>query len=367
MTGAGIFKRAEKLSRYTPEEKERYSPYQSMTLVSQNIRPTPFGHRADRRDKLVGVVFSLKPENALLGRLFVYDVGTVNRPYDHDIKADAENYYKKKTDEKAPILFDDLEAFKKRLKEVDGGKHMNEVLARIKWNTDGTCRICIFSDTLEARLLAQDYARILRTHLRAQFKENNLLLDASYTVSICFYTPDAEDPFWRVYTTEEQKQDCKDAQEICLDEKRYKQKIAAKNFEFLLGLEDSGAVFRTPDVIKQMLAHGYYHLVDSLLEKDSQLEQKQLELKLFSQYFFAAVEKGYLGIIRWLVKLGFNINCENKNGDTALKWAAENGHVEIVKLLLGAPGIEVNFKDQYGHTALIGAARKGHVKVVELL
>ena len=95
VTGAGIFKRAEKLSRYTPEEKERYSPYQSMTLVSQNIRPTPFGHRADRRDKLVGVVFSLKPENALLGRLFVYDVGTVNRPYDHDIKADAENYYKK--------------------------------------------------------------------------------------------------------------------------------------------------------------------------------------------------------------------------------------------------------------------------------
>ena len=367
VTGDGVFERAKKKPKYKPEEKKYFSPYQSMTLVSESIRPTPFGHAKARRDKLVGAVFSLKPENALLGRLYVYDGGTVGRPYDHETKAAAEEYYKKKTDKNNRILFADVELFKKRLKEAGGGKRMNEILARIKWNTDGTSRVCIFSDTFEARLLAQDYARILRTQLRAQLKENGLLLDARYTVPICFYTPDAPDPFERVYTKEERAQDCEDAREICLDERRLKEKIAEGNYEFLLGLEDSGAVFRTPELIRQMLDHGDYYLVESLLEKDSQLEQKQLKLELYSQYFVGAAKKGHFGIINWLVNLGIEVNLGNQAGATALICAACNGYVEVVKILLAVDGIEVNLKNQNDYTALIWAARYGHVEVVKLL
>ena len=50
----------------------------------------------------------------------------------------------------------------------------NEVLARLRWNLDGSSKIFIASDTLEARLLAQEYARLLLNRLRQQADENGL-------------------------------------------------------------------------------------------------------------------------------------------------------------------------------------------------
>ena len=46
--------------------------------------------------------------------------------------------------------------------------------------------------------------------------------------------------------------------------------------------------------------------------------------------------------------------------------AAFRGRVEVVELLLSAPGIDVNIKDQDG-SSLSSAVCYGHTKVVELL
>ena len=54
-------------------------------------------------------------------------------------------------------------------------------------------------------------------------------------------------------------------------------------------------------------------------------------------------------------------------GSTALMWAAENGHIAVVKLLLGVGNINVNAKHYGGWTAQMWAAANGHETVVKLL
>ena len=54
-------------------------------------------------------------------------------------------------------------------------------------------------------------------------------------------------------------------------------------------------------------------------------------------------------------------------GATALIWAANEGHAEVVELLLGVQDIQVNLVDMDGDTALMMAACEGHVEVVKLL
>ena len=66
-----------------------------------------------------------------------------------------------------------------------------------------------------------------------------------------------------------------------------------------------------------------------------------------------------------MIQIGAEINAENKFQDTALHWAADNGHSEIVLILLenGAKMVAVD----NGWTSLHAAAYKGFPKVVEIL
>ncbi|KAH8886796.1 hypothetical protein GQ53DRAFT_337775 [Thozetella sp. PMI_491] len=61
-------------------------------------------------------------------------------------------------------------------------------------------------------------------------------------------------------------------------------------------------------------------------------------------------------------------SCELERMDvqTWLRWAVENGCVEVVKLLLDK-GVEMEVADKDGWTPLIAASSKGHVSVVRLL
>jgi ankyrin repeat protein len=51
----------------------------------------------------------------------------------------------------------------------------------------------------------------------------------------------------------------------------------------------------------------------------------------------------------------------------ALKYAARNGHNEVVKVLLAAPNVDINHAETNGSTALMLAARRGHHEVVKTL
>eukprot|EP00434_Breviolum_minutum_P032768 symbB.v1.2.028979.t1/scaffold2981.1/size65978/4 len=71
-------------------------------------------------------------------------------------------------------------------------------------------------------------------------------------------------------------------------------------------------------------------------------------------------------IVKELINAKADLNLKDKNGDTALMWAAKKGHREIVKELISAKA-DLNLKDKDGNTALILAAKKGHTGIVREL
>ena len=63
---------------------------------------------------------------------------------------------------------------------------------------------------------------------------------------------------------------------------------------------------------------------------------------------------------------GVDANTKDEDGKTVLVYSAEEGHTEIVKLLLEV-GADVNAKDDSGRTALMNTAFGGHTDTVRLL
>ena len=73
--------------------------------------------------------------------------------------------------------------------------------------------------------------------------------------------------------------------------------------------------------------------------------------------------------IRELIKEGADVDVRNKSGATSLFMASQEGHAEIVKLLLEAKA-DVNAKASVAgkeYTPLSIAKRKGHTEIVRLL
>ncbi len=62
-----------------------------------------------------------------------------------------------------------------------------------------------------------------------------------------------------------------------------------------------------------------------------------------------------------------NINVKDREGNTALIWAAHWGNLNLARMLLSRPEILVNEKADDGSTALILASKGGSYKIVKLL
>ncbi len=80
----------------------------------------------------------------------------------------------------------------------------------------------------------------------------------------------------------------------------------------------------------------------------------------------AAVERGHLGITKFLLDRGAKVNAKNRdNGYTPLFYAVGNGHVQIVKLLISG-GADVSARiGQYGKSVLEMAG--GNKELIRLL
>ena len=79
-----------------------------------------------------------------------------------------------------------------------------------------------------------------------------------------------------------------------------------------------------------------------------------------------AAENGHTDIVKLLVGAGADVNKADKIGLTALMYAVQDGHADIMKVLFKARA-DVNKADSDGLTALMLAAEVGHMDIVKLL
>jgi ankyrin repeat protein len=82
-----------------------------------------------------------------------------------------------------------------------------------------------------------------------------------------------------------------------------------------------------------------------------------------------ACENGHLDIVRVLLQSNdILVNQPNQDGTTSLFIACQNGHLDIVRVLLKLKNIQVNQpRDSDGTTPLISACFKGHLDIVREL
>ncbi len=79
-----------------------------------------------------------------------------------------------------------------------------------------------------------------------------------------------------------------------------------------------------------------------------------------------AADDGQLEALRLLIKHGANVNAADEDGETALMIAADDGRVAIVRELIAA-GADLNARDEDGETALMKAREEGRHEVVRVL
>ena len=75
---------------------------------------------------------------------------------------------------------------------------------------------------------------------------------------------------------------------------------------------------------------------------------------------------GNLGVLRYLLDRGADLEAKDNKGKTALHWAARGGHAGVASLLLER-GADLEAKQNYGKTALHIAVFGGHAEVASLL
>jgi ankyrin repeat protein len=79
-----------------------------------------------------------------------------------------------------------------------------------------------------------------------------------------------------------------------------------------------------------------------------------------------AAENGHVDVVRVLLESGANLEATNHFQRTALHEAAYEGHLEVCRLLLDW-GAKVDPLDNFKYSPLHDAAQKGHLSVVKLL
>jgi uncharacterized protein len=79
-----------------------------------------------------------------------------------------------------------------------------------------------------------------------------------------------------------------------------------------------------------------------------------------------ASQNGHKEVVQLLLDKGADVNAKATDGVSALMLASQNGHKVVVQLLLDK-GADVNAKATDGKTALVAATEDGHKEVRDLL
>ena len=104
-------------------------------------------------------------------------------------------------------------------------------------------------------------------------------------------------------------------------------------------------------------------LLFSLLISQAALAQENENV----EKLMAAARKGDVETLKALLVAGTDVNSKTRYGATALSFASDKGHIEVVRLLLDR-GADVNVKDTfYGATPMSWAIEKGHTAIIKAL
>lgn len=378
VTGKGVVMRAEKKPHYTPEQKQGFSKPQSSSLGTPVFFPQVFGFDKDRYEVLVGVFIDIK-DVLLSHRNYIYDGGTVRRPYDFMTLEEAKSYAEKKVNK---VLFsaDKLSAFKKAISDPLNKNNYNEVMPRQRWNIDGTSQIFIANDTLESRLQAQEYALLVKKRL---LEEKTVTDD--YIIRLFYYLPSRPELNFKEYTREEQAMDRLNTM-LLHEEDRFLRLKKYKNnhYQFLLTFprekikkilqEILSEDMEEQQLLWRILREGYIHVLESLAERLGESIKDIIALadEVNDRNPFACynlMRKGYFDAAQELIKKhkqGIDFNQYNEESKPLLYVAAREGNVQLVSELL-ARGADGNKVCANGYTPLYIAAQQGHLVVVAAL
>ena len=83
---------------------------------------------------------------------------------------------------------------------------------------------------------------------------------------------------------------------------------------------------------------------------------------------YVASQNGHTDIVAILLGTpGIHINQHNNINQTPLNIASDNGNTEIVRLLLQQPNIDLNKQDDWNDSPLGAAKKKNHTEIIQLL
>ena len=80
-----------------------------------------------------------------------------------------------------------------------------------------------------------------------------------------------------------------------------------------------------------------------------------------------AAASGDLETIEELLAKGVDVNLSDSSANTALIWASERGHLQVVKRLLEIEIVDIDARGYLGASALNRAARRGNLDILQCL
>ncbi|RHZ63468.1 uncharacterized protein CDV56_109136 [Aspergillus thermomutatus] len=109
--------------------------------------------------------------------------------------------------------------------------------------------------------------------------------------------------------------------------------------------------------------NGYLPVMEMLIEAGAHPDEKDREGRTALSW---AAGNGHAAAVQWLLLKNAQVEVADKNERTALWWASLNGHYAIVRALL-REGASLETKDKDGATAVLLAAANGQKAIVQLL